>query len=83
RRGMMRVLHNEALVDTLIAETGSAPMALRARLQRDDQTPSGYRWSSGHGPSLMLSSGTQLDALITTSTERPISLVFRLFDSTD
>lgn len=83
RRGMMRVLHNEALVDTLIAETGSAPMALRARLQRDDKTPSGYRWSSGRGPSLLLSSGTRLDALITTSTQRPISLVFRLFDSTD
>jgi HlyD family secretion protein len=83
RRGMMRVLHNEALVDALLAETGSAPMALRARLVRDDKTPSGYRWSSGQGPRLLISSGTRLDASITTSTQRPISLVFRLFDSTD
>ena len=83
RRGMMRVLHNEALVDAFLAETGGAPMVLRARLERDDKTPSGYRWSSGNGPSLLLSSGTRLDASITTSTQRPISLVFRLFDSTD
>jgi len=83
RRGMMRVLHNEALVDAFLAEIGSAPIALRARLTADPGTPSGYRWSSGRGPDVLLSSGTRLTAAITTHTQRPLSLVFRLFDSVD
>lgn len=83
RLGMMRVLHNEALVEALIAETSAAPIALRAKLERDDQTPSGYRWSSGKGPDLVLSSGTRLDADITTSTQPPISLVFTLLNNLD
>ena len=83
RRGMMRVLHNESLVDAFMADTASAPIALRVQLDLDPTTPSGYRWSSGRGPSLILSSGTRLDAAITTDTQRPISLIFRLVDSLD
>lgn len=83
RRGMMRVLHNESLVDAFMADTASAPIALRVRLDVDPATPTGYRWSSGRGPNLVLSSGTRLDAAITTDTQRPISLMFRLFDSVD
>lgn len=83
RRGMMRVLHNESLVDAFMADTASAPIAIRAKLHEDPSTPSGYRWSSGRGPNLLLSSGTRLEAAITTSTQRPISLVFNLFDTTD
>jgi HlyD family secretion protein len=83
RRGMMRVLHNESLVDAFMADTASAPIALRVQLDVDASTPTGYRWSSGRGPSLILSSGTRLDAAITTDTQRPISLIFRLFDSVD
>lgn len=83
RRGMMRALHNESLVDAFMADTASAPIAIRARLPLDPSTPSGYRWSSGRGPNLELSSGTRLEAAITTSTQRPLSLIFNLFDTTD
>lgn len=83
RLGMMRVLHNESLVDAFLAETAAAPMALRAKLERDDHTPSGYRWSSGAGPDLVLSSGTRLDADITTSTQHPIALVFTILNALD
>jgi HlyD family secretion protein len=83
RRGMMRALHNESLVDAFMADTASAPIAIRAQLQLDESTPSGYRWSSGRGPNLVLSSGTRLEAAITTSTQRPLSLVFSWFDTTD
>lgn len=37
RRGMMRALHNESLVDAFMADTASAPIALRALLQLDDR----------------------------------------------
>jgi HlyD family secretion protein len=83
RLGMMRVLHNESLVEAFLAETSAAPIALRAKLERDDKAPSGYRWSSGAGPDLVLSSGTRLDADITTSTQRPISLVFTILNALD
>jgi HlyD family secretion protein len=83
RLGMMRVLHNESLVDAFLTETSAAPIALRAKLELDDKTPSGYRWSSGKGPDLVLSSGTRLEADITTSTQRPISLVFTLLNTLD
>jgi HlyD family secretion protein len=83
RLGMMRVLHNESLVDAFLAETGAAPLALRAKLERDERTPSGYRWSSGTGPDLVLSSGTRLDADITTSTQHPIALVFTILNALD
>lgn len=83
RLGMMRVLHNESLVDAFLGETAGAPLALRAKLLRDDANPSGYRWSSGTGPDLVLSSGTRLDADITTSTQHPISLVFNLVNALD
>jgi HlyD family secretion protein len=83
RLGMMRVLHNEALVAAFLAETSPAPIALRAKLERDDQTPSGYRWSSGKGPEVLLSSGTRLEADITTSTQHSIAFVFTILNALD
>jgi HlyD family secretion protein len=80
RRGMMRKLHNDQLVETFLMETAGAPIAVRAVLKRDEGTPSGYRWSSAEGPDLSLSSGTRVDADITTATQRPITLVFPMLD---
>ena len=79
RQGMMRVLHNEQLVDAFIADTAGAPIAVRAELTVA-KTPSGYRWSSGHGPELVLTSGTRCSAYVTTRTQRPIALVFPALD---
>ena len=38
RRGMMRVLRNEQLVEAFLADTAGAPIALRATLEVDDST---------------------------------------------
>jgi HlyD family secretion protein len=81
RRGMMRVLHNEQLVETFLTETQGAPTAVRARLTVDRNTPSGYRWSSRRGPSLKLSSGTRCTAALTTSSQRPITLLFPILEA--
>jgi HlyD family secretion protein len=80
RRGMMRVLHNEQLVEAFLAETAGTPIAVRARLQTDTKTASGYRWSSRRGPNLKLTSGTRCSAALTTSTQRPIALVLPILD---
>jgi HlyD family secretion protein len=79
RQGMMRVLHNEQLVDSFLVETRGTPIALRAELIQDD-TPSGYRWSSGTGPEVVLTSGTRTTAHVTTKSQRPIALVFPALD---
>jgi HlyD family secretion protein len=80
RRGMMRVLRNEQLVEAFLVETAGTPIALRATLRRDKTTPSGFRWSSRKGPSVKLTSGTRCTAALTTSTQRPISLVLPILD---
>jgi HlyD family secretion protein len=80
RQGMMRVLHNEQLVESFLAETAGTPIAVRAEPIRSPKTPSGYRWSSGNGPDMVLTSGTRCTAYVTTRTQRPVALVFPSLD---
>jgi HlyD family secretion protein len=81
RSGIMRVLRNDQLVDTLLAETAGAPIAIRAELSPAPGTPSGYKWTSGRGPDVQLTSGTRLTAYVVTRTQRPIALVFPILDT--
>jgi biotin carboxyl carrier protein len=81
RLGMLGALRNEQLVDSFIQETGGAPIAVRAELTLDETTPSGYRWSSGKGPDVILTSGTRCAGAVITRAQRPISLVFPALDS--
>jgi HlyD family secretion protein len=81
RQGMMRVLHNEQLVDAFLQETNGTPIAVRAELLPQADTPSGYKWSSGKGPDLTMTSGTRTAGWVTTRTQRPIALVFPVFES--
>jgi len=81
RRGMMRVLRNEQLVETFLVATAGAPIAVRAKLELDPSTKTGYRWSSGKGPDIDLTSGTRCDAHITTRSQRPIGLLFPTFET--
>jgi HlyD family secretion protein len=77
---MMGSLHNDQLVEMFIQSAGGAPIAVRAELLSDKDTPSGYRWSSGTGPDVTLTSGTQCSAAVVTRTHRPIALVFPALD---
>jgi HlyD family secretion protein len=81
RRGMVRVLHNEQLVDTFLGETQGVPTALRVRLLLDPSSASGYRWSSRRGSTLRLSSGTRCTASVITGTQRPLTLLFPTFEA--
>jgi HlyD family secretion protein len=80
RQGMMRTLHNEQLVDAFLAETNGPPIGIRAELAPQPGTPSGYRWTSGAGPDVVLTSGTRCTGYVTTRTQRPIDLVFPAFE---
>ncbi len=80
RAGMMGALRNEQLVDSFIQSGGGAPIAVRATILIDASTPSGFRWSSGKGPVVKLTSGTPCTAAVITRTHRPIALVFPALD---
>lgn len=73
REGMKTILGN----DTLVSQFGaSSPTYLvEVLLQVDQQTLSGYRWSSGEGPQFNLSAGTLLGAEVRIREHRPIDLV--------
>lgn len=73
RRGMLRVLGNEELVEQFLA-AGPA-LSVIATMSRDPATPSGFEWSSGEGPDEGLSSGTPCTATITVREQAPITLV--------
>ena len=75
-QGMQADLHNDALVKRFSKE--GAPYSARVALERNPSTVSGYRWTSGKGPPLLLSSGTITRAEVTTREQPPIDLVIPL-----
>ena len=74
---MMNVLHNEALVSSLTSN--GAPIEVHADLIPDPRTHSGYKWSSGKGPELMMGSGTMCMGSIVVEQQKPINMVIPLF----
>ena len=74
---MMNVLHNGALVKSLTS--GGAPIEVHADLIPDPRTSSGYKWSSGKGPNILMGSGTMCLGSIVVEQQKPISMVIPLF----
>jgi HlyD family secretion protein len=71
---MMRNFENQTLVQSLL---GTGPVTeLHLALASDSNTYSGFRWSSGKGPPIRLSSGTMCTALVVTREQKPVSLLF-------
>lgn len=70
---MKLALKNDPLVSRL-AQSG-APFELEVELIEDDAAPSGYAWTSGHGPDLVLGGGTLAKAYVVVDRQRPIELV--------
>lgn len=74
---MMRILHNQVLVQELVSH--GAPMIIDATLIPDPDTYSGIKWSTSTGPQAKIHSGTLCTGKITISQEPPINLVIPLF----
>jgi HlyD family secretion protein len=73
REGMMRVLSNAAMVQTLAAD--GPPFAVYAEISRDPTSASGFKWSSPKGSGLIVAGGTLCELTITIRERRPIDLV--------
>lgn len=74
---MSRILENAALVAEF--SQAGAPIEVIATLEPSTLTTSGYRWSSVKGPPVKITSGTQCEAWITLTNQRPISLLLPMF----
>lgn len=73
-QGMMNMIGNEDLVAAL---SGSgAPIEVTISLIPDQQTESGYRWTSSSGPPVTIQSGTLSKGIITIEDSAPISKIF-------
>jgi HlyD family secretion protein len=77
RASMMRLLNNETVVAQFSAM--GAPFLVRVKLEKDSATPTGFRWTSGTGPSAglsgQLSFGTLIQAGIVVREQPPIATV--------
>jgi HlyD family secretion protein len=76
----MAVVANTALVQELLA--GGAKIELRAALNTDGETPSGYQWSSSSGPPYKVDSGTAVVVSVIVDRRAPISYVLPILKGT-
>jgi len=74
---LMRSLQNETLARALTRD--GTVTEVRAHLERDPSTPTGFKWSSSKGPWASISAGTLCLADVTTREQAPLSLVFQIF----
>lgn len=73
RQGTTAVIGNSEVVESLMA---AGPMIeVHTTLETDDNTKSGYRWSSSKGPDNPITSGTTATARITIESRAPITFV--------
>jgi len=75
-QGMLSVLQNEQLVHQFTVN--GPPYAARVVLDPSPTHAGGYRWSSGDGPDIAITSGTLVTAEVTVREQHPISLVIPL-----
>lgn len=79
QQAMSRLLANDTLVQTLFRASGGSPLEVTVALTEDPSTPSHFKWSSGDGPDMQITSGTLIGNQIVISEQRPISLVLPIF----
>lgn len=73
QEGMQRTLKNQKLVQTL-SQSG-APFEVIVALDADPSAPSGFHWSSSHGPAENLSAGSICAAEVVTREETVFKLL--------
>jgi HlyD family secretion protein len=71
KEGSIGTIGNADLVQNLMPE--GAYIEVRARLERDSTTPSGYKWSSSRGPDIKLTSGLTHSSRVTVEGRAPVT----------
>ncbi len=71
---LMRNLQNETLVKSL--QNNGPVTEMRAVLEKDPTTPTGFKWSSSKGPRMAITAGSISTTQIATRHQTPMSLLF-------
>ncbi|HTA41469.1 MAG TPA: NHLP bacteriocin system secretion protein [Bryobacteraceae bacterium] len=71
KEGATSTIGNAEVVQSLMPEGGY--IEVRARLQTDPATPSGYRWSSSRGPDMKITSGLTHSTRVTIEGRAPVT----------
>jgi len=78
REAVTNRLENAALADEILK--GGTPIEIEVELQRAADTPSGYAWSSGKGPTIRIEPGTMARTEVVVERVHIISLLFPAMD---
>jgi hypothetical protein len=76
---MMNVLNNELLVESLA--TDEALIEIHVELLRDNDTISGYQWTTKNGAPMSIDVGTECSVRIEVDSSRPLEIVFPFMES--
>jgi HlyD family secretion protein len=71
REGAVATIGNADLVQSLMPD--GVYIEVRARLETDPSTPSGYKWSSSRGPDIRITSGLTLSSRVTVEGRAPVT----------
>lgn len=72
--GIKRFISNEALL-SYFGLTQEPPIGIVAFLTKDASNPSGYKWTSGRGPDVQISTGSICNCSIVVDEQPPIALL--------
>lgn len=78
-QGLTRLLGSEAMAQGIYQSTGGSPLEIHVAIAEDPESPSGFRWSSGRGPNVAITTGTLVSNLIVIDEQRPLELVLPSF----
>jgi HlyD family secretion protein len=77
--GAMSIVANQALVTELLGK--EAKVEMRAALLPNQETPSGYAWSSSAGPPFKIAGGSRVQVSVVVDRRPPISFVLPIIKS--
>ena len=80
KEGTVVTIGNADLVQHLMPEGGY--IEVRARLETDKSTPSGYKWSSSRGPDIRITSGLTNTSRVTVEGRAPLTYVLPILRET-
>ena len=81
KEAAINTVGNAEVVEGLVANNQEGLIQVVATLKPDEQTYSGYEWSSSAGPKLKISSGTTTTARVTVEERAPITFVLPILRS--
>jgi len=70
---LKRILRNEQLAQELAGK--STPIRVTVDLTAQSDTPSGFRWTSGRGPTTQIFPGTLCQGSVVVDSKRPIAYI--------